>query len=96
MNLNIDQDKIISICRKNHVQKLCLFGSMARGEDKQDSDIDLIIKFSKRKSLLDMVMLELELREKIGKKIDLLTESAISPYIKDQIINEMKVIYEEK
>jgi len=96
MNINIYKDKIISICRKNNVQKLCLFGSMARGDAKQNSDIDLLIKFSKRKSLLDMVMLENTLSEKIGRKIDLLTESSISPYLKDQINNEMIVIYEEK
>jgi len=96
MNINIYKDMLINICRENNVQKLCLFGSVARNEAKQDSDIDLLIKFSKRKSLLDMVMLENTLSEKIGRTIDLLTESAISPYLKDQINNEMIVIYEEK
>jgi hypothetical protein len=96
MNINLYKDLLIKTCRKNNVQKLCLFGSMARGEATQNSDIDLLIKFSKRKSLLDMILLENELTEKIGRKIDLLTESAISPYLKDRINNELVVIYEEK
>jgi len=79
MDKNLYKDILINTCRKNNVQKLCLFGSMARGEAKQNSDIDLLIKFTKRKSLLDMVLLENELCAKTGRKIDLLTESAISP-----------------
>jgi len=96
MDINLCKDILINTCRKNNVHKLCLFGSMARGEAKQNSGIDLLIKFTKRKSLLDMVLLENELCEKTGRKIDLLTESAISPYLKERINSEAVVIYEKK
>jgi len=71
-----------------------VFGSMARGEATEQSDIDLLVKFSKRKSLLALVRLERELSAALGRKVDLLTEAAISPYLRDRIKREIRVIYE--
>jgi len=73
-----------------------LFGSSARGEATETSDIDLLIKFSKPKSLLSIVKLERNLSEALGKKVDLLTEAAISPYLKERIFRDLAVIYEER
>ena len=70
-----------------------VFGSVARGEETESSDIDLLVKFSKRKSLLAIVKLERELSTALGKKVDLLTEAALSPYLREGILNELKVIY---
>jgi predicted nucleotidyltransferase len=91
-----DQDKIINICRENDVSMIGIFGSTARGEDTASSDLDLLIKLSKPKSLLSIVKLERNLSEAIGKKVDLLTEGAISPYLKQRILKELKVIYEAR
>ena len=85
---------IIQILRKHGIKKAYLFGSFARGEEKPESDIDIIAEFTERKSLLDIVGIERELTEVLGKKVDLLTEKFISPYMIDSIKKEMKVIYE--
>jgi len=92
--LSFDVDKLIEICRANDAALLGVFGSVARGEDTSTSDIDLMVKFSSRKSLLDIVKLERELSTGLGKTVDLLTEAAISPYLRDRILSELKVIYE--
>jgi len=63
------------------------------GEARKDSDIDLIVRFSKRKSLLFMVRLERELAEALGRKVDLLIETSISPYMRERVLKEMQVIY---
>ena len=81
------------ICRQNDVSMIGVFGSMARGEARKQSDIDLIVRFSKRKSLLAMVRLERELSEALGRKVDLLTEAAINPYIRESVMKELKVVY---
>ena len=85
--------RLIDVCRKNDVSMIGVFGSMARGEAKTKSDIDLIVRFSKRKSLLAMVRLERELTEALGRKVDLLTEAAISPYLRERVLKEMQVVY---
>ena len=85
--------RMIDICRQNDVSMIGVFGSMARGEAKKESDIDLIVHFSKQKSLLAMVGLERELSEALGRKVDLLTEAAISPYMRESVLKELKVVY---
>ena len=92
--LSFDVDKLIKICRENDAAMVGVFGSTARGDDTSASDIDLMVKFSKRKSLLDIVRIERELSTELGKKVDLLTEAAISPYLRDRILRELQVIYE--
>jgi predicted nucleotidyltransferase len=88
-----DLSRMIDICRQNDVSMIGVFGSMARGESKKQSDIDLIVRFSKRKSLLAMVRLERELSEALSRKVDLLTETAISPYMRERVLKEMQVVY---
>jgi predicted nucleotidyltransferase len=88
-----DLSRMIDICRQNDVSMIGIFGSMARGESKKKSDIDLIVRFAKRKSLLGMVRLERELTEALGRKVDLLTEAAISPYMRERVLKEMQVVY---
>ena len=85
--------KLIDICRQNDVSMVGVFGSMVRGEAKKNSDIDLIVRFAKRKSLLSMVRLERELAETLGRKVDLLTEASISPYMRERVMQEMQVVY---
>ena len=92
---NIDIKKVIGICRKYRVRKVALFGSFARGDAGPDSDIDLLITFYDRVGFLTLAKLERELSEVLHRIVDLLTEQSISPYLRDQILSEQKVIYEE-
>jgi len=89
-----DTNKLIEICRQNDVAKIGVFGSMARGEFNDQSDVDLLVEFSKRKSLLALVALERQISAALGKKVDLLTEAAISPYLRDRIKRDLRIIYE--
>ncbi|MCJ7619416.1 MAG: nucleotidyltransferase family protein [Anaerolineae bacterium] len=91
--LPFDTKKLQEICLRNDIAMVGVFGSMARGEATEQSDIDLLVKFSKRKSLLEMVRLEREVSTALGRKVDLLTESAISPYLRDRVKRELRVIY---
>jgi len=94
LTLPFDTDKLIEICRENDVGKVGVFGSVARGEATAESDIDLLVYFSKPKSLLAVVDLEERLSTALGKPVDLLTEAAISPYFRDRVKDELVVIYE--
>ncbi|HAW57827.1 MAG TPA: hypothetical protein DCX03_02230 [Bacteroidales bacterium] len=86
-------EKIIQALKNQGARKIAIFGSYVRGEEKSESDIDVIVEFSGRKSLLELVRIERELSEVLGIKVDLLTEKSISPYLIDTIRKEMEVIY---
>ncbi|MCX6026914.1 MAG: nucleotidyltransferase domain-containing protein [Chloroflexi bacterium] len=90
----IDFKKLAEVCRRNDVPRLLLFGSVARGEATDRSDVDLIAELPRDKSLLDVVRIEREFSVAIGRKVDLLTEEAISPYIRERIRDDLRVVYE--
>jgi len=94
--VTIDKTNLADICTRNDIEFLGVFGSYARGDHTSDSDIDLLVRLSKRKSLLDLVRIERELSERLGRKVDLLTENSISPYLRDTIQKELRVIYDQK
>ena len=85
---------IVPILKKNDVVKAGIFGSYARGEQKKGSDVDVLIKYGKkRKSLLDLVRLKLELEETLRKKVDIITYNSIHHLLKDEILKEeVKII----
>ena len=70
-----DNNNIQTLLRDNDVAILSLFGSSARDKEMSSSDIDLIVRFNKQKSLLAFVRLECELSNMLGKKVDLVTEN---------------------
>ena len=80
--------KIIKILKDNGVKKAGIFGSYAKGEQKKNSDIDILIDLPKGMSLFDVVGVELKLEGALNKKIDLLTYGAIHKLLKDRILNE--------
>ncbi len=73
-----------------------IFGSYARGEAKQSSDLDLLVEFEPSISLLTFVRYKRELENLLGRKVDLLTPASISPYIFPKIQKDLKLIYERK
>ena len=73
---------------------LGVFGSFARGEASENSDMDLLVKFSRRKGLLALIKLERELSDIFGRKVDLLTETAISPYNRQDIRDDLQGFYD--
>jgi predicted nucleotidyltransferase len=86
-------EKIGQVLKNQGARKVAVFGSYVRGEEKPESDIDIMVDFTERKSLLELVKIERELSEALGIKVDLLTEKSISPYLIDTIKKEMEVIY---
>ena len=86
--------KLLEICKENDIVFMAIFGSILRDDFRDDSDVDLLVRFSKPKSLLDLVRIERIISETLGRKTDLLTESSISPYLRNRIRQEMQIFYE--
>jgi len=74
--------------RRLGVNRLGLFGSFARDEQRPDSDVDILVKLEAGRSLLDLIAIKQDLEDLLGCKVDVVTEAAISPYIREQVLNE--------
>ncbi len=88
--------KIVRILKRQGVLKAAVFGSAARGEMTNNSDIDILVKLAKNKSLLDLVGLKIALEDKLGRDVDVVSYGGIHPLLKDVILKEQRVIYESK
>jgi predicted nucleotidyltransferase len=75
--------------------KIGIFGSYARGENTDDSDIDILYSFDSIYSLFDLIGLQNELQDKLRKEIDLVEFNSIHPKLKDRILTDAKIVYEE-
>lgn len=94
--INVNRIKLKSLAKKYDISSLCLFGSYARGDFRKDSDIDILVRFKNYPGFFEFIKLEEKLSELLGGRVDLVTESSISKYIKDSVLKQIKEIYNEK
>lgn len=84
----VTAELIVETARRHGAHNVRLFGSRTRGTAKNNSDIDLLIDLDAGRDLFDLVELKLSLESLTGMNVDVLTEPALSPYMRDQVISE--------
>ena len=93
-NMNLSQliqqkrRQVLEIAQGHGARNVRIFGSVARGETTETSDLDLLIEMAPERTLLDIVAIKQDLEELLGCKVDVLTEAAISPYLRDKVLHE--------
>lgn len=89
-------DKIKPLLIENDIEYAALFGSRARGDNRPDSDYDILIRFKKDKEpgLFKYMGIVRKISEILKRKVDLVTEEELSPYIKKGALRDLKVIYQ--
>ena len=92
VEFNEIKEKIRPIMKEYGVKKGALFGSLVRGEMREDSDIDILVEIKRDISLLDFIGLKIEIEEALGRKVDLVEYCTITPLLKDKILEEQVVI----
>jgi predicted nucleotidyltransferase len=85
-------DEIRQLARKHGVVTLRVFGSFATGEANETSDLDLLVRFGPGKDLLDLVALKQDLEALLGRQVDVVEEEALSPYIRDKVLQEARTL----
>ncbi|BBJ27753.1 nucleotidyltransferase family protein [Athalassotoga saccharophila] len=82
------RSQILPVFKKYNVKRAGIFGSVARGEDNIQSDVDILIELDDNLSLFDYIRMKLEIEEILGKSVDLVEYNAIKPSIKNKILEE--------
>ena len=93
--VEIPREKIAEFCRRYHILKLALFGSVLSDDFRPDSDVDILVEFEPDHTvgLLRMAGLELELSELLGRKVDLRTPAELSRYFRHEVMLDSEVQY---
>ena len=98
-NIAIDRAAIADFCRRHHIRKLALFGSVLRGDFRPESDVDVLVEFEPEHSpgLIALYDIEGELQSLFsGHRPDLVTFKALNRWIRDRVLAEAQVQYVER
>ena len=79
---------ILRLAARHGARNVRVFGSLARGEARSDSDVDILITLDPERSLLDLIALKQEMEDLLGCKVDVVTEASVSPYIRPQVLRD--------
>lgn len=91
--LNLPPAELESLCRRAGIRKLSLFGSVLRGTERPDSDVNLLVEFEPGRTpgLLEMARIESELSMLLGRRVDLRTAEDLSRYFRDEVTASAEV-----
>ncbi|MHC4253224.1 MAG: nucleotidyltransferase family protein [Planctomycetota bacterium] len=93
-DIDIPREKIAEFCRRNHIRRLALFGSVLTDRFGPDSDIDVLVEFEPGHTPgYDFFTMESELTEIMGRKVDLNTPGFLSKYFREEVVAQAENLY---
>jgi uncharacterized protein len=92
MDLQEKRNDILRIAAQHGARNLRVFGSAARGDDREQSDVDLLVDMDPDRSLLDVVGLGQDLEELLDRRVDVLTGASLHPALRDRILAESRAL----
>ncbi len=99
IQIDVPKEKIAAFCRRNHIRELALFGSALRSDFRPDSDVDMLVEFEpgQELGLMELVAMENELSEILGRKADMVERQAVERsenYIRKRyVLQSMEKVY---
>ncbi|MCA9289281.1 MAG: nucleotidyltransferase family protein [Phycisphaerales bacterium] len=94
-DVDIPEEQLTAFCRRHRLKRLALFGSILRDDFGPDSDVDVLVEFlpGVRYSLLDLGGMWVELRDLLGRDVDLKTPYDLSRYFRDDVVKSARTLY---
>jgi predicted nucleotidyltransferase len=94
-NIEVPSAQIADVCRRSHIRRLALFGSVLRSDFGPESDVDVLVEFEPGRTpgLLRMAALEREFSELFRRRVDLRTPAELSRYFRDEVLDTSEVAY---
>jgi len=86
--LQIRREEILGIAQRHGAKNVRVFGSRARGEARPNSDFDILVTVGEHTSLLDIIAIKQDLEDLLRSTVHVVTEDAISPYIRDEVLRQ--------
>ena len=94
--ITVDRQRVAEFCRKHHIRKLALFGSVLGDDFRPDSDVDVLVAFEPGQVIgLRIIDIEDELAQLLGRRVDLVSEKYLNHRIRDGVLAAAEVQYAE-
>jgi predicted nucleotidyltransferase len=95
VQISIDRDAIAGFCRRHHIRRLALFGSVLRDDFRPESDVDVLVEFEREHipGLIGLGAIEDELGRIFGRRAEIVTAKGLSPYLKPRVLGDAETIY---
>ncbi len=91
-HLNRHRDELLALANRHRATRVRIFGSVLRGDDHSESDIDLLVEFAPDASLLDLVGLQQDAEALLGRRVDIVTPDGVSPFLRERILDEARLL----
>lgn len=88
-------EKAVPILKRYGVTYAAVFGSLARGEDRPQGDVDILVRLGRPTGMVGYLRLIESLEQRLNKKVDLVTEQSLNRYVRPYVLHNLKTIYEE-
>lgn len=97
IQVQIDREQIAAFCRRHHIRRLALFGSVLREDFRPDSDVDVLVEFAPEAHVgfLALARAARELSTILGRKVDFVPQAGLKPLIRDEVLSEAEVLFAE-
>lgn len=96
MSIQTIKSQVVPTLKRSGATKIAIFGSFAEGKEKKSSDLDILVKFKKEISLMQLSALKILLENKLDRKVDLITYGGVNHRLKKIIFQQQKIIYEKR
>ncbi|MDD2904395.1 MAG: nucleotidyltransferase family protein [Syntrophales bacterium] len=82
------REEVLKLAHQHGASRVRVFGSVAKGEETEASDLDLLVEMEPERSLLDMVAIKQDLEDLLGCRVHVVTEATVSPYLREKVLQE--------
>lgn len=86
---------VANLPQRGNVRKISLFGSYLHGDEKPESDVDLLLELKEPVGYFELIRMQNSLSQSLGKEVDLVTPKALSKYFRHEVLREARPLYEE-
>jgi len=86
--INDRKHEILQLGRENGMKNIRIFGSFVRGEERPDSDVDLLVEIDEDRTLFDVIRFKHSVEELLGRKVDVISDRAVHEMLKEEIIDK--------
>ena len=91
----VEREQLVALARKHQVAFMAVFGSFARGDADDESDLDLYVRYGRDVGMIDMLRLKHEIEDTLHREVDLIAEEVVQPYafVREQMLQDLVVLY---